>query len=166
MTGMGSKHGVSTEWFVPKPCRSRFTGLLIFVCVEEQFEYGISATNSSGETVYLTVYNCHGPAIGGNTRDPLSLAAADALAAHIRHAKAADYDYVGCWTDGFSIVNQGVRNGQPYYREEAMEPDAMMEMLAGTGEDGLLQSDLMKRFMALLDKGLYSVEEITGQGGE
>lgn len=98
--------------------------------LENQYDYCISATDEHGETVYLTAYSAgSGPAIGGGN-DSKSREAADALAAYISQAQAADYKYEGYYLDGPCIVRFGVIHGVPYAEEENLEQFSEEELQA------------------------------------
>ncbi len=87
---------------------------------EDQFSYCISAVSKDNIKLYFEVYSgSSGLAIGGRT-DELSRNAADMLAEYICNAKTVDYDYTGYYMDGPSKIQQGIKNGIPYYNEETL----------------------------------------------
>lgn len=88
--------------------------------MEELFSYCISATSEDGTTVYLDVYCAgSGPAIGG-LPDERSKEAAQELAAYIRQADPVDYSCKCYYMDGPSVLDIGIKNGQPFYHEEEL----------------------------------------------
>lgn len=88
--------------------------------MEELFSYCISATSEDGTTVYLDVYCAgSGPAIGGLS-DETSKEAAQELAAYIRQADPVDYSCKCYYMDGPSVLDVGIKNGQPFYHGEEL----------------------------------------------
>ncbi len=93
--------------------------------LEDQFMYLIKATDENGKERLLSAYGGpSGPSIGGNANDKSSVMAAPQLAEYIRGAKADDYDYKGYYLDGPCVVENGVKNGVPYNKEEQLELSA------------------------------------------
>lgn len=88
--------------------------------MEELFSYCISATSEDGTTVYLDVYCAgSGPAIGG-LHDEASKKAAQELTAYINQADPIDYSCKCYYMDGPTVLNVGIKDGQPFYHEEEL----------------------------------------------
>ena len=96
--------------------------------VENQYMYGFVTTAEDGREIFLHVYNgSSGPAIGGE-QDEESRRAAHQLVDMIQKAAPADYDYVGYYLDGPSRIQEGIKNGVPYYEETEMDDISEEEM--------------------------------------
>lgn len=90
---------------------------------EEEYGYYIRAEGDGESAVCLSVYSASsGPSIGGSQTEE-SREAADALAEMITAAQPSDYDYIGIYWDGPSLVKKGVKQGSPYYEEEELSPE-------------------------------------------
>lgn len=88
--------------------------------MENLFSYCVSATSEDGTTVYLDVYcACTGPAIGGK-QDKVSKEAAQDLTAYIRQAEPVDYSCRCYYMDGPTVLDIGIKDGQPFYHEEEL----------------------------------------------
>lgn len=103
--------------------------------ITEDFEnflsYVIDATDESGNTLLLSVYSAgSGPAIGGFPQkdEKAYQKAANELAAYIRQADVADYEYEGYYMDGPCKIKMGVKNGKPYYEETEMSEEEAHEV--------------------------------------
>ena len=95
---------------------------------ENQYTYGVVTTAEDGREIFLHAYNGpSGPAIGGQ-QDGESRRAAHKLIDLIRQAAPADYDYVGYYLDGPSKIQEGIKNGVPYYDEEELGDLSKEEM--------------------------------------
>lgn len=91
----------------------------------------IDATDESGNTLLLSVYSAgSGPAIGGFPQkdEKAYQKAANELAAYIRQADVADYEYEGYYMDGPCKIKMGVKNGKPYYEETEMSEEEAHEV--------------------------------------
>lgn len=87
---------------------------------EEQFSYCISAASEDNRKLYFEVYSGpSGLSIGGRM-DELSKNAANLLAEYICSAETVDYDYTGYYMDGPCKIEQGIKDGVPYYHEEEL----------------------------------------------
>lgn len=96
--------------------------------VENQYTYGVVTLAEDGREIFLHVYNGpSGPAIGGQ-QDAESRKAAHQLLELIRQATPTDYDYVGYYLDGPSRIQEGIKNGVPYYEEVELEDLSEEEM--------------------------------------
>ena len=105
--------------------------------VQNQYTYGVVTTTEDGREVFLHAYSGpSGPAIGGQ-QDEESRKAAHQLLKMIRQAAPTDYDYVGYYLDGPSRIQEGIKEGIPYYEEVALddlteeEMDAIFREVAG-----------------------------------
>lgn len=88
--------------------------------MENLFSYCVSATSEDGTVVYLDVYCAGtGPAIGGR-HDEVSQKAAQELTAYIRQADPVDYSCKCYYMDGPTVLDIGIKGGQPFYREEEL----------------------------------------------
>ena len=98
--------------------------------IENQYTYGVVTTTKEGREIFLHVYNgSSGPAIGGQ-QDEESRKAAYQLREMIQQAAPADYDYVGYYLDGPCRIQEGIKNGIPYYEEVELD-DLSIEELEG-----------------------------------
>ena len=89
--------------------------------LEEQYYYCLSALMESDKKIYVYVYNGgSGPAIGG-LQDKDSKIAAQKLTEIIQNADTADYHYEGYYLDTSSKIQMGIKNGNPYFKEEPCE---------------------------------------------
>lgn len=96
--------------------------------IENQYTYVLATTTEDGREIYLNVYSgSSGPAIGGQ-QDEESRKAAHQLLKMIRLAFPTDYDYVGYYLDGPTRIQQGIKNGVPYYEEELLGDLSKEEM--------------------------------------
>lgn len=95
--------------------------------LENQFSYIIRATDEKGNSLFLDAYCAgSGPAIGG-LDDSASKKAAHELAMYIRQSQTVDYDYEGYYLDGPSKVQQGIKNGEPYWEETELSINELKE---------------------------------------
>ena len=96
--------------------------------IENQYTYEVVTTTEDGREIFLHVYSgASGPAIGGE-QDEESRKAANQLAEMILQATPSDYDYVGYYMDGPCRIQQGIKNGVPYYEEVELGDLSMEEM--------------------------------------
>lgn len=96
--------------------------------IENQYTYGIATTTEDGREFFLHVYNGpSGPAIGG-PQDEEGKKAACQLLDMIQQAAPSDYDYIGYYLDGPSRIQEGIKNGVPYYEEVALDNPSKAEM--------------------------------------
>lgn len=96
--------------------------------IENQYTYGVVTTTEDGREIFLHAYNgSSGPAIGGQ-QDEESRKAAAQLVEMIQQATPSDYDYVGYYLDGPSRIQQGIKNGVPYYEEVGLDDLSKEEM--------------------------------------
>ena len=96
--------------------------------IENQYTYAVVTTTEDGREIYLHAYNGpSGPAIGGK-QDEESRKAAYQLLEMIQQATPTDYDYVGYYLDGPSRIQEGIKNGVPYYDEEELDDLSEEEM--------------------------------------
>lgn len=88
--------------------------------IENQYTYAVAATTEDGREIFLHAYNGpSGPAIGGQ-QDEESRKAAYQLLEMIQQTAPSDYEYVGYYWDGPSRIQEGIKNGVPYYEEVEM----------------------------------------------
>lgn len=88
--------------------------------MENLFSYCIAATSEDGTTVYLDVYCAGtGPAVGGQ-HDEESKKAAQELKAYIRQADPVDYSCRCYYLDGPTVLDIGIKDGQPFYHEKEL----------------------------------------------
>ena len=84
---------------------------------ENLYAYCICAISEDGDVIYLEAYSGPtGPAIGGGQSED-ALLAAEALSDYIWQAQPSDYSCTSYYADAPSIIEMGVQNGKPYYRE-------------------------------------------------
>lgn len=96
--------------------------------IENQYTYGVVTTTEDGREIFLHAYSgSSGPAIGGQ-QDEESRKAAAQLVEMIQQATPSDYDYVGYYLDGPSRIQQGIKNGVPYYEEVGLDDLSKEEM--------------------------------------
>ena len=96
--------------------------------LENQYTYCVATTTEDGREIFLNAYcGPSGPAIGGQ-HDEESRKAAHQLSELIQQAAPTDYDYVGYYLDGPCRIQQGIRNGGPYYEEEGLDDLSQEEM--------------------------------------
>ncbi|MDE5865643.1 MAG: hypothetical protein K2H31_03460, partial [Lachnospiraceae bacterium] len=96
--------------------------------IENQYTYLVATTTEDGREIFLHAYNGpSGPAIGGQ-HDDESRKAAYQLSEMIQQAAPTDYDYIGYYLDGPCRIQQGVKNGIPYYEEEGLDDLPKEEM--------------------------------------
>ncbi len=96
--------------------------------IENQYTYLVSTTTEDGREIFLHAYNGpSGPAIGGQ-HDDESRKAAYQLSEMIQQAAPTDYDYIGYYLDGPCRIQQGIKNGIPYYDEEGLDDLSQEEM--------------------------------------
>ena len=105
--------------------------------LENQYTYGVVTTTEDGREIFLHAYNGpSGPAIGGQ-QDEESRKAAYQLLEMIQQAAPTDYDYVGYYLDGPTRIQEGIKNGVPYFEEVGLdnlseeEMDAIFREVAG-----------------------------------
>lgn len=105
--------------------------------LENQYTYGVVTTTEDGREIFLHAYNGpSGPAIGGQ-QDKESRKAAYQLLEMIQQAAPMDYDYVGYYLDGPTRIQEGIKNGVPYFEEVGLdnlseeEMDAIFREVAG-----------------------------------
>ncbi|MCH5343242.1 MAG: hypothetical protein J1E64_04320 [Acetatifactor sp.] len=95
---------------------------------ENQYTYDVVTTTEDGKEIFLYAYNGpSGPAIGGQQNEE-SRKAAYQLIDLILQATPTDYDYVGYYLDGPSKIQEGIKNGVPYYDEEELGDLSKEEM--------------------------------------
>lgn len=88
--------------------------------MENLFSYCIAATAEDGNTVYLDIYCAgSGPAVGGLS-DEASQEAARELTAYILQSASVDYSCKCYYMDGPSVLEIGIKDGRPFYQEEAL----------------------------------------------
>ncbi|MFG6356908.1 MAG: hypothetical protein K1W26_08830 [Acetatifactor sp.] len=88
--------------------------------MEDLFSYCVSATSEDGATVYLDVYCAGtGPAIGGGQSEAAKKAACE-LTACIRQTDPVDYSCKCYYMDGPTVLEVGIKDGKPFYREEEL----------------------------------------------
>lgn len=84
---------------------------------ENLYAYCIRAISEDGSVIYLEAYNGPtGPAIGGEQNEA-ALSAAEALANYIWQAQPSDYSCKSYYADTASVIEMGVQDGKPYFRE-------------------------------------------------
>lgn len=96
--------------------------------IGNQYAYGLVTTTEGNSEIFLHVYNgSSGPAIGGQ-QDEESRKAAYQLLEMIQQAAPTDYDYVGYYLDGPCRIQEGIKNGVPYYEEVDLSDISEEEM--------------------------------------
>lgn len=96
--------------------------------LENQYTYLVTTTTEDGREIFLHAYSgSTGPAIGGQ-HDEESRKAAYQLSEMIQQAAPTDYDYIGYYLDGPCRIQQGIKNGIPYYEEEGLDDLSKEEM--------------------------------------
>lgn len=131
MFGFGEDYSKNCVVFLGQLMRLFGNPRYISKNVEEQYSYYIKATDENGDSVILEVYSGpSGPAVGGK-QDSASEAAADELIEYVLQAKPVDYEYEGYYEDGPCKINQGIKNGEPYYEEKEVSYEECCENIDG-----------------------------------
>ncbi len=96
---------------------------------ENIFSMVVSAKSEDGDILYLEIYQGpSGPAIGG-INDDAHTAAAKELAALLKAAKPADYDWEGDYEDVPVHIRMGIKKGSVYYDSDMPECEDSWDMM-------------------------------------
>lgn len=115
---------------------------------EYAYDYAIKATDGSGSTWYLSVYQgYYGPAIGTYSTGDEMPEIVYVLYNEIMAASPSDFQYDGFYTETPSKIRAGVANGKAYYSEEVItDPEEIQRMydILGWEPDDLESEDPFK----------------------
>lgn len=95
--------------------------------VEDMFQYRLLVKRSDGREAVLLAYSgATGPSLSSRPEDDdMKEGAAFALKKLLTETTPADYSYEGYYWDGPAKVEQGSKNGSPYYKERELLPADM-----------------------------------------